>query len=747
MSAVGGILVVNRQPYLTALLLFALWWLSPSALGQAESSTPAADDGRIYDTLLLGVQPGISQQELENLLTPLGLTITRQWPRFNLVAARFADSAAAAATSELATAAQVALAAAPQLRYADYDGQVTIADAFVPNDPQFASQWAFDAISSVAGWDITLGDPAIAVAVVDTGLDLTHEDIPSTHVWSNSAEVNGVAGVDDDQNGYVDDVRGWDWSDDDALPQDEHGHGTHVSGVIAAATDNGVGVAGHGRNIKVAALRVLGANGSGTISNLVDGLDYAVSQGFRVVNLSLTVSFDSPALADAVATAADAGVIVVTAAGNQNGPVLWPARYDEALAVAATTADGAKADFSNYGAANDLAAPGADILSTYLDGDYRTLSGTSMATPHVSALAALILSLRPDLTRAQVIDIMTASADDLNGASLPGADVYLGAGEIDMAAALTLATTGLTLTRDRATAAIAAPDATVPVPVLVTAPANRPVINAWVNAQLTDADDVPFGGVQRALTDASGMADVSITTPITPGSYLVRASVGDAVAFLPLQVLSASISVSLTVQQASVTVGAPAVPLTVTIDAGATLTDGISLPLVMATNLGAFANRSAVASFDMTGTVFSGEFYPGTVAGDAIIQAWVGGFPATTTVRIEPGAAAHMTGAITGSTPYYGGDHYVADFTVHDAYGNLAAATMTTFSSSQGTVIPAQAVSAGGVVSTTLDLPTFAHGSATITATASSTLSQTLTIALIEQHFLAPVYVRTVPTQ
>ena len=740
---------MKRHLLLATSILFLILWLLPQPTASlAVSGQSEETDGRIYDTLLIGVRPGVTDQELSDVLAPQGLVITRRWPRFNMVEVGSPLGAAASVTASGATepsqtaAAYATLAASPLLRYVDYDGAVTIAESTYPNDPEYAEQWAFAAVSTVAGWDISLGNPAMVVAVIDTGVDLAHEDLPLDHFWTNPDELDGVTGVDDDGNGFVDDIRGWDWTTYDNTPQDENGHGTHVSGVIIAATNNAIGVAGHGGNVKVAALRVLGASGSGTISDLVSGLDYALDQGFRIVNLSLTVRFDSPALADAVATAAEEGVIVVTAAGNQNSVVLWPAAYDEALAVGATAADGTKATFSNFGSALDLAAPGDTILSTHLDNEYRTLSGTSMATPHVSSLAALIWSLRPDLTRAQVIDIMTSTADDLNAAAYPGRDDYLGAGEINFAAALAKASSGLALSRDPSAAAIAAPDAAVPYPVQVTTPSDLPVVGAIVEAQVTDSAHVSLGSVLRATTDDDGVAALTVTTPITAANYLVRASVGDAVSFMPLNILTAPITVSLTVAQTSVGVAGDAIPLTVTVEAGDAITAGVSLPLLLTTNLGSFANRSNSASFDITGFVFSGEFFPGTVAGDALIQASVGGFPASAAVRIEPGAAALISGKVTGITPYYGGDFYALAFDLADAYGNLPPPTQVVFSSDQGELTPTQAVSVSGQVTTTLDLLTFAHGSVSITATASTTLSTTVTIGLIEKHFMTGVYRR-----
>ena len=724
----------------TSVLLLALWLLPQPRTTFALAGRPDITDERIYDTLLLGVQPGVTDQELTDILTPQGLIITRRWPRFNLIEVRPAASVTASGVAAVSQteAAYATLAASPLFRYVDYDGAVTIADA--PNDPRYSEQWAFGAISTLAGWDITRGSSSTVVAVIDTGVDLAHEDIPLAHLWANPDELDGETGVDDDGNGYVDDIRGWDWTTSDSSPQDENGHGTHVSGVVVAATDNGIGVAGQGGNVKVAALRVLGANGSGTISDLVAGLDYALDQGFRIVNLSLTVRFDSPALADAVETAADAGVIVVTAAGNQDSVVLWPAAYDAALAVGATASDGSKASFSNFGPELDLAAPGDSILSTYLDNTYRVLSGTSMATPHVSALAALIWSLRPDLTRAQVIDIMTSTADDLNAADYPGQDDYLGAGEINVAAALAKASADFTLSRSPSAAAIAAPDSVALYPVRVTGPFDIPIVKETVEAQVTDSTHTPLGSIVSAATGADGIANLVISTPITAGDYLVRGSVGDITAYMPLKILTAPITVSLTVGQVSVVVAGDAIPLTVTVDAGDAISPSVSLPLFLSTNLGSFANRSNTASFDMTGLIFTGEFFPGTVAGDALIQASVGGYPAAATVRIDPGAAAQIAGELVGTADYTGGDRYDVAFNLTDDYGNVPAPTQVFFTGDQGELTPTQAVSVSGQVTTTLDLPTVAYGTVSVTATTSTALSATVTIGLVEKYYMGPLY-------
>ena len=177
----------------------------------------------------------------------------------------------------------------------------------------------------------------------------------------------------------------------------------------------------------------------------------------------------------------------------------------------------------------------------------------------------------------------------------------------------------------------------MPYPVQVTAPDAHPVVGAQVDAQVTTSAHVPIGAVMTATTGSDGVAPLMITTPITPTDYLVRASVGDAVSFMPLKLLTMPITVALTVDQVAVDVADAAVPLTVTVEAGGVISPEVPLPLLLTTDLGSFANRSSTASFDITGFAFAGEFYPGTVAGDAHIQASVGGYSATAAAADQSG--------------------------------------------------------------------------------------------------------------
>lgn len=293
------------------------------------------------------------------------------------------------------------------------------------NDPGHADQWALDVIGADQARAVGQAD-GIVIAIVDTGVDLAHEDLAGRL------------------------VAGRDFVDDDDDPQDEYGHGTHVAGIAAAATDNGRGIAGVAGGAQIMPVRVLGDDGSGNTTDVSNGIRWAVDQGAHVVNLSLgrqAQQVFGPGFVDAVRYAWDSGAVVVVAAGNDF--VLSSGFADEpALVVSATTRDDRKPDYSSGvgSAAWGMAAPGGgcqlvtcpqedDVLSTYwLSGKsntYAYLSGTSMAAPHVAGAAAILRGL--GLTPQQTVDRLLATAKDI-GAS--GRDNTFGAGRLDLAAAV-----------------------------------------------------------------------------------------------------------------------------------------------------------------------------------------------------------------------------------------------------------------------------------------------------------------------
>lgn len=301
--------------------------------------------------------------------------------------------------------------------------------ALVPNDPSFGSLWGMDNTGQTGGiadadidapeaWDISTGTGQTVVAVIDSGVDYTHPDL-AANIWVNSKEVAGN-NLDDDGNGFIDDTRGWDFANNDNDPMDDNGHGTHVSGTIAAAGDNGVGVAGVNWHARIMPLKFLGANGSGSLSNAILAINYAVANGAKVSNNSWGSYGYSQGLFDSIKNAAAAGHIFVAAAGNSNtntDPInFYPADYalNNIISVASTDASDARSGFSNYGSATaDLAAPGSDILSTWPNNSYNTISGTSMATPHVTGAVSLLCDLNPTWTYRQVINRVLSTSDPL----------------------------------------------------------------------------------------------------------------------------------------------------------------------------------------------------------------------------------------------------------------------------------------------------------------------------------------------
>lgn len=327
-----------------------------------------------------------------------------------------------------AAEARSALAGTPADIAMELDRPLLIPSA-VPNDPRVGEQWALDAIQAPVAWDVPLATP-VTVAVIDTGVDLAHPDLAPA-AWTNPAEVPGN-GIDDDGNGYVDDVHGWDFLHKDGSIFDdpaEDAHGTHVAGIVAAGRNDGFGVTGVAGNARIMALKFVGGGG-GTAGDAIAAIRYARDNGARVVNASFGGPY-SQALCDAVAEAAASGVIVVAAAGNDgvdiDGSPRVPAMCPEAsvISVAASTAADGLAPFSNRGVVGvDLAAPGEFILSTVPGGGHDTWSGTSMATPHVAATAALVMGQNPALTPARVHQTIVDTADrvpGLTGATATGA--------------------------------------------------------------------------------------------------------------------------------------------------------------------------------------------------------------------------------------------------------------------------------------------------------------------------------------
>ena len=314
-----------------------------------------------------------------------------------------------------------------------------------PNDPEYRNQWNMNIVGAPLAWDMTTGNADVIVAIVDTGVDLTHADLQG-NLWQNFGEVPNN-GIDDDRNGYVDDRWGWDIVNNDATPQDDYGHGTHVAGIVGAVGNNARGVAGMAWQCRLMAVKVLDRSGNGTYAGVAAGVQYAAQNGAQIVNMSLAGSDYSQILQDAIYEAYQRqGVLSVAAAGNcalgggncgSVNPIMYPGAMHHVVSVAATDINDQRWSLSEYNAFVDLAAPGAYVYSTGMGGGYRYMSGTSMATPHVSGLAALIRILRPEWTPDQIEAHLKATAEQIGGIPYPdGRNDSFGFGRINAAAAI-----------------------------------------------------------------------------------------------------------------------------------------------------------------------------------------------------------------------------------------------------------------------------------------------------------------------
>lgn len=273
--------------------------------------------------------------------------------------------------------------------------------AWTPDDPSFSLQWGLSKISAPAAWDWTRGSSSVTVAVLDTGIATGHSDLAGKM----------LPGKDFVNN------------DNDPRPQSDSqyaSHGTVVAGIVAAATNNSIGVAGTGVDTRILPIQVLSDSGIGSTLTVRQGIIYAADQGANVINLSLGTGSDDPALKEAIDYAYDRGVVIVAAAGNGGGPgVIYPAAYPNVLAVGATNSSDQIASFSSSGPEVDVSAPGVSVYSTAWSSaqpnGYSYSSGTSMATPHVAAVAALSKAVQPGRTNAEIYQLITGYADKPSG--------------------------------------------------------------------------------------------------------------------------------------------------------------------------------------------------------------------------------------------------------------------------------------------------------------------------------------------
>jgi len=289
------------------------------------------------------------------------------------------------------------------------------------DDPELSKLYGLQKIKAADAWKIQKGSANVVVADIDTGIDYNHPDLIN-NVWRNPKEIPGND-KDDDNNGFKDDIVGYDFRDKDARPFDDNQHGSHTSGTIAATGGNGIGISGVAQRASIMGLRFLGgAQGSGSSEDAILAIEYATANGAQIMSNSWGGGAYSQALFDVIKKASDKGILFVAAAGNSaqniDKTATYPAGYDlpNIISVAATDSSDKLASFSNYGAKKvALAAPGANIFSTVPGGKYAQFSGTSMACPHVAGAAAVVKAAFPSFKAKELIEALTSSVDELPG--------------------------------------------------------------------------------------------------------------------------------------------------------------------------------------------------------------------------------------------------------------------------------------------------------------------------------------------
>lgn len=302
-----------------------------------------------------------------------------------------------------------------------------------PNDPQFDEQWALNNfgqengkkradLDALKAWEETKGSDEVVVAVLDTGVDFTHVDLRE-NMWIRPKNVPAYS---DDELGEFNDINGYNGTDNVKDPMDDNGHGTHCAGIIGAEGDNGEGIAGINWRVKIMPLKFLGRGGFGSVNDAIEAINYAIDRkangvNVRIISASWGSTQKSKALEDTIRAAGEAGILFVAAAGNDGSNndkrAHYPSNYDlpNVISVAALDRNDQLAGFSNFGVKSvHIAAPGKDILSTWLGDNYREASGTSMATPYVSGVAALMIAKEPKITMEKLRERILKTADKLD---------------------------------------------------------------------------------------------------------------------------------------------------------------------------------------------------------------------------------------------------------------------------------------------------------------------------------------------
>jgi subtilisin family serine protease/uncharacterized protein YjdB len=573
-----------------------------------------------------------------------------------------------------------------------------------PNDAYFQYSWgmyntgafAFNSVPSIAGrdidmrlaWDLTQGSSSITVAVIDAGIKLDHPEF-SGRIWTNSGEI-AANGVDDDGNGFVDDVQGWDWVNSDNNPTDDNGHGVNVSGIIGANGNNSIGYAGMDWNCKIMALKTQGASGSGSTADIIEAIYYATDQGAKVINMSLGGSGSVSLFQDAINYAYSNKVTVVAAMGNSNSIVpSYPAAYSHVIAVGATRCDDHRASFSNYGSHISVVAPGEAIfgLSYLSNTDYTGgMSGTSQATPHVAGLVSLMLALDATKTPDQIKAIIEATAEDHVGVStedVVGFDNYHGWGRINAYQALLYCTNPAAITGSN---------------------------NICVGATTTLADATTGGTWSSSNTAVATIATGGVVSGVAAGMVTITYKKLSCYATFTLTVKPKPSTVSITPTTSSICLG-NSTPFTASSAASA-------VTLLSENWNSGYLNGWSASCTDPSGyacwQIRNSPGYTGTVTGDgtAYMQAAPAASGGTTTVLTSPSFST--VGYTSGSLTY--NQHFLAytgDATVAVQYSINGGSTWTTLVNQLGTSVTGTTWTAA-TPQVTATLPTGALGQSNV---------------------------------
>jgi thermitase len=538
MSWINGLEMAARRQYPLFSLFSVLIGLTiisgVDQAGRADTSpaAPSCPGDYVPGVVLVSFRDGLSTVERQ-----AGLHVITTLPGIDVATLRAPVGQECAALETLKQDPRVAFA---ELDYAAHATETRFFSKtwfLAPDDPAWPQQWGPERIGAPQAWAVTISTSDVIIAIVDSGVQLNHEDL-AANLWSNPGEIPDNK-QDDDSNGQVDDFWGWHfyhdlvWNGEEYVYQllednavmDENGHGTHVAGVAGARINNSVGIAGMAGGSRLMIVKVLDEYGDGWYSDIAQGIIYAVDNGARVINLSLGGRAPSQTLQEAVNYAHAHGALMVAAAGNRDpkdgyNAVLYPAACEHVLAVAATDQDDVRSSFSNHGSQVDVAAPGVDIYSTWYRGNYTTKDGTSMAAPHVSGLAALIWSTHPDRTVTRVSQIITSTAADVNSGTLllPDWDEYLGWGRIDAGRALSVATRSGDLRLTAASFPVAAGEMAVITASLPSTDTGSGFLNQFTFRALGGAVS------PTVVTTSANTAAVTLTADSTPGMITVTAA-------------------------------------------------------------------------------------------------------------------------------------------------------------------------------------------------------------------------------